>query len=150
MALIIKVLPSNHHTRHPLRLRGREPEQVLTSPFLFHLTENDSDAHQTRDKFGCQIFQSSGFLHLAISFVARSPHLPDRGNNSLICLVNSLFRMTLQRAVVPQNEQFREKKSGFDGLKSANSLYFSLLAGNFGGGGLAPDCALRQTSRMSL
>jgi hypothetical protein len=26
----------------------------------------------------------------------------------------------------------------------ANSLYFSLLAGNSGGEGLAPDCALRQ------
>jgi hypothetical protein len=46
---------------------------------------------------------------------------------------------------VPRNEQFREKKSGFEGLKSANSLYFSLLAGNSGGEGLAPDCALRHT-----
>jgi hypothetical protein len=46
---------------------------------------------------------------------------------------------------VPANEQFRERECGFEGLKSANSLYFSLLAGNSGGEGLAPDCALRHS-----
>jgi hypothetical protein len=49
--------------------------------------------------------------------------------NSLICPVNSLFRMTPYRAVVPANEEFREQRSGVEGLKSANSLYFSLFAG---------------------
>jgi hypothetical protein len=33
----------------------------------------------------------------------------------------------------------------FRGQNCANSLYFSLLAGNSGGERLAPDCALRHT-----
>jgi hypothetical protein len=43
----------------------------------------------------------------------------------------------------PQNVQFREQECEFGGQNLANSLYFSLLAGNFGGEELAPDCALR-------
>lgn len=58
--------------------------------------------------------------------------------------VNSLFRLAAQRAVVPQNVQFRELESDFEGLKSANFPYFSLLAANSGGEGLVPDCTLRQ------
>jgi hypothetical protein len=41
---------------------------------------------------------------------------------------------------------FREQECGFGGQNFANSLLFSLLAGNFGGEELARDCALRQMS----
>ena len=39
--------------------------------------------------------------------------------------------------------QFREQECDFGGQNLANSLLFSLLAGNLGGERLAPDCALR-------
>jgi hypothetical protein len=67
-----------------------------------------------------------------------------REMRSLICPCNSLFRFTPGEALVPPNQQFREKQCDFGGQNSANSLLFSLLAGNSGGEGLAPDCALRQ------
>ncbi len=42
-----------------------------------------------------------------------------------------------------QNVQLGERSSHFRGQKFANSLYFSLLAGNLAGEGLAPDSLLR-------
>jgi hypothetical protein len=45
-----------------------------------------------------------------------------------------------------QNVQFREQECDFGGQNLANSLLFSLLAGNLAGERLAPDCALRQIS----
>jgi len=51
----------------------------------------------------------------------------------------------IDEVFLPQNMQFREKECHFGGQTFANSLYFSLLAGNSGGEELAPDCALRQT-----
>jgi len=47
--------------------------------------------------------------------------------------------------LLSQDVQFREQQCDFGEQNFANSLYFSLLAGNFGGEELAPDCALRQT-----
>jgi hypothetical protein len=40
--------------------------------------------------------------------------------------------------------QFRERESGFEGLKSANSLYFP-VSREFRRRSLAPDCALRHS-----
>jgi hypothetical protein len=47
--------------------------------------------------------------------------------------------------LLPPNVQLREQECGFGGQNCANSLLFSLLAGNFGGEELARDCALRQS-----
>jgi hypothetical protein len=44
---------------------------------------------------------------------------------------------------VPPNQQFGENECDFKGQNLANSLLFSLLAGNLAGEELAPDCALR-------
>ncbi len=44
------------------------------------------------------------------------------------------------------NVQFREQECDFGRQNSANSLYFSLLAGDFGGEELAPDLPLSSTS----
>lgn len=45
--------------------------------------------------------------------------------------------------LVQQNAWFRERECRFAGQEFANSLYFSLLAGNSPGERLAPDCPLR-------
>ena len=45
--------------------------------------------------------------------------------------------------LLPPGVQLREQECGFGGQNCANSLLFSLLAGNFGGEELARDYALR-------
>jgi hypothetical protein len=50
--------------------------------------------------------------------------------NSLIPPVNSLFRFRPVEVVLLPNVQLRRKPCGFAGQNCANSLLFSLLAGN--------------------
>jgi len=58
---------------------------------------------------------------------------------------NSLFDFGDIHGLLQQNVQIRGQECDFPDQKFANSLYFSLLAGNSRGEGLARDCALRQT-----
>jgi hypothetical protein len=53
-------------------------------------------------------------------------------------------KVSTAAALLPQNVQFREQKCDFGGQNLANSLLFSLLAGNLAGESLASDCAHRQ------